>query len=45
MNELRKNEKKTVEYGKAGFQFAYILDDTEEEQKRGVTIEVTTRHF
>lgn len=29
---LRKHEKKTEEFGKAGFQFAYIMDETEEEQ-------------
>lgn len=44
-SELRKHEKKTEEYGKAGFQFAYIMDETEEEQRRGVTIEVTTKFF
>lgn len=43
--QLRKHEKKTEEYGKTGFQFAYIMDETEEEQQRGVTIEVTTRFF
>ena len=30
-SEMRRHEKKTEEYGKAGFHFAYILDDTEEE--------------
>jgi translation elongation factor EF-1alpha len=35
----------TEEYGKAGFEFAYIMDETEEERQRGVTIEVTTRFF
>ena len=43
--QLRKNEKKTEEYGKTGFQFAYCMDETEEEQQRGVTIEVTTKFF
>lgn len=43
--ELRKHEKKTEEYGKAGFEFAYIMDETEEEQRRGITIEVTTKFF
>ena len=42
---LRKHEKKTEEFGKAGFQFAYIMDETEEEQQRGVTINVTTKFF
>lgn len=25
--------------------FAYVMDESEEEQKRGVTIDVTTRYF
>lgn len=29
--EMRKHEKKTEEYGKAGFQFAFIMDETDEE--------------
>ena len=43
--QLRKHEKRSEEYGKAGFHFAYIMDETEEEQERGVTIEVTTKFF
>ena len=42
---MRKNEKRSDENGKVGFQFAYVMDETEEEQERGVTIEVTTRFF
>lgn len=42
---LRKNEKLSETNGKAGFHFAYIMDETEEERQRGVTIEVTTRFF
>jgi elongation factor 1 alpha-like protein len=42
---LRKNEKLSEEHGKAGFHFAYIMDETDEERMRGVTIEVTTRFF
>lgn len=42
---LRKHEKRSEEYGKTGFHFAYIMDDTEEERTRGVTIEVTTKFF
>ena len=30
-SQMRKNEKKVEEYGKGGFQFAYIMDETEEE--------------
>lgn len=44
-NQLRKNEKLAGEYGKAGFHFAYIMDESEEERERGVTIEVTTKFF
>ncbi len=43
--QLRKHDKRSEEYGKAGFHFAYIMDETEEEQERGVTIEVTTKFF
>lgn len=35
---MRANERKTEQNNKAGFQFAYIMDETEEEQQRGVTI-------
>jgi len=30
---------------KASFQFAYIMDELDEERERGVTIELTTRFF
>ena len=43
--QMRANEKKAEEYNKASFEFAFIMDETEEERKRGVTIDVTTRHF
>jgi translation elongation factor EF-1alpha len=43
--EHRQNEKLADSYGKASFEFAYIMDESEEERRRGVTIEVTTRHF
>jgi elongation factor 1 alpha-like protein len=33
------------EFKKPGFQFAYVMDETEEERQRGVTIEVTTKYF
>ena len=42
---LRKNEKLSETNGKNGFQFAYVMDETEEERERGVTIEVTSRFF
>jgi len=42
---MRQNEKKTEVYGKTSFEYAYVMDTTEEEQERGVTINVTTKHF
>lgn len=42
---MRKNEKLTEQYNKASFEFAFIMDELEEERARGVTIEVTTRFF
>ena len=42
---LRANERKAEVNNKTGFALAYMMDETEEEQERGVTIEVTTRHF
>jgi len=33
-------EKISESYGKSSFMFAYILDENEEERRRGVTIEV-----
>ena len=44
-NEIRKNLKETEINNKAGFEFAYLLDETEEERQRGVTMELTTRYF
>ena len=43
--QMRTNAKKAEENNKESFEFAYIMDETEEEQKRGVTINVTTRYF
>ena len=42
---LRANERKAEINNKTGFALAYMMDDTEEEQERGVTIEVATRYF
>lgn len=42
---MHKNKKLANEFGKTGFEYAYILDETEEERQRGVTIEVTTKFF
>ena len=43
--QLRTNVKKAEENSKADFAFAYVMDESEEEQKRGVTIDGTTRYF
>ena len=43
--QLRANERKAEINNKVGFALAYMMDETEEEQERGVTIEVTTRYF
>ena len=43
--QLRSNIKKAEENRKDDFMFAYVMDESEEEQKRGVTIDVTTRYF
>lgn len=41
--EMRQNEKQAALFDKATFEFAFVMDETEEERKRGVTIDVTTR--
>ena len=43
--QLRANAKKAEENNKTDFHLAYCMDESEEEQKRGVTIDVTTRFF
>ena len=43
--QMRENTKRAEEYNKESFEFAFVMDETEEEQKRGVTIDVTTRYF
>jgi elongation factor 1 alpha-like protein len=43
--EMRKMNKLCDQNNKASFQFAYIMDELEEERERGVTIELTTRFF
>ncbi len=40
MEKLREEAKK---YGKAGFEFAYVMDKVREERERGVTIELAYR--
>ena len=38
--EMHRVEKLSEQYGKSSFKFAYLLDQEEEERKRGVTIDV-----
>ena len=38
-------EKLSESYGKSSFKFAYLLDQGEEERKRGVTIDVGQNYF
>ena len=40
-NELEKLKKLAVEHGKAGFEFAYVMDKFKEERERGVTIDLS----
>jgi elongation factor 1 alpha-like protein len=44
-HQLKKNEKLTEEYGKATFQFAFVMDEDEEERKRGITINTAQAFF
>ncbi|MFW6285946.1 MAG: translation elongation factor EF-1 subunit alpha [Nanoarchaeota archaeon] len=37
---MRKLKEKAAEYGKQGFEFAYVMDGLKEEQERGVTIDL-----
>ena len=43
--ELRKLKDKAQELGKAGFEFAYVMDNLKEEQERGVTIDLAHKKF
>tara|TARA_Y100000310_G_scaffold186269_1_gene186342 strand:- start:1086 stop:2366 length:1281 start_codon:yes stop_codon:yes gene_type:complete len=43
--ELRKLKDKAQEVGKAGFEFAFVMDNLREEQERGVTIDLTHKKF
>ncbi len=42
---LRKLKEKAQELGKAGFEFAYVMDNLKEEQERGVTIDLAHKKF
>ncbi|HIP15713.1 MAG TPA: translation elongation factor EF-1 subunit alpha [Methanothermococcus okinawensis] len=43
--ELEKLRREAEEKGKAGFEFAYIMDRLKEERERGVTIDVAHKKF
>lgn len=43
--ELEKLRREAEEKGKAGFEFAYIMDKLKEERERGVTIDVAHKKF
>lgn len=42
---LRKLKDKAQQLGKAGFEFAYVMDNLKEEQERGVTIDLAHKKF
>ncbi|MDP3919109.1 MAG: translation elongation factor EF-1 subunit alpha [Nanoarchaeota archaeon] len=43
--EMRKLKEKAQSLGKAGFEFAFIMDNLKEEQERGVTIDLSHQKF
>ncbi len=42
---MRKLKEKAQELGKAGFEFAFVMDNLKEEQERGVTIDLSYRKY
>ncbi|PJE81688.1 translation elongation factor EF-1 subunit alpha [Candidatus Pacearchaeota archaeon CG10_big_fil_rev_8_21_14_0_10_32_42] len=38
--EMKKLREEAIKYGKAGFEFAYVMDNIKEERERGVTIDL-----
>src|SRR3989338_8036875 len=42
---MRKLKEKAKELGKAGFEFAFVMDNLKEEQERGVTIDLSYKKF
>jgi len=42
---MKKLKQKAQELGKAGFEFAFVLDTVKEERERGVTIDLTYKKF
>jgi len=43
--ELRKLKEKAKELGKAGFEFAFVMDTLKEERERGLTIDLAHKRF
>ncbi len=43
--QMRKLREKAENLGKAGFEFAYVMDNLKEEQERGVTIDLAHKKF
>ncbi len=43
--QLRKLKDKADQLGKAGFEFAYVMDNLKEERERGVTIDLAHKKF
>ncbi|CAI1558290.1 hypothetical protein SEUBUCD646_0K02990 [Saccharomyces eubayanus] len=43
--QLRKLQKESETLGKSSFKFAWIMDQTNEERERGVTVSICTSHF
>ncbi len=42
---MRKLKEKAQELGKAGFEFAFVMDNLKEEQERGVTIDLSYKKY
>ncbi len=42
---MRKLKDKAVELGKAGFEFAFVMDNLKEERERGLTIDLAHKRF
>ncbi|MBU3941004.1 MAG: translation elongation factor EF-1 subunit alpha [Nanoarchaeota archaeon] len=43
--QMRKLKEKAQELGKAGFEFAFVMDNLKEERERGVTIDLAHKKF
>ncbi|CAD6637890.1 XXYS1_4_G0043050.mRNA.1.CDS.1 [Saccharomyces cerevisiae] len=44
-SQLRKLQRESETMGKSSFKFAWIMDQTNEERERGVTVSICTSHF